>query len=534
MGKLRFRIPEHAQFDPRFWNAAYVATAIEGIPKPSEISFDDSVLNLDFEADDTCKFSIPWPTKDYGPIVLTTTSLKNSLAPYSLRLELARGTIHRIRTRAFDWEHLKGLRVPASYNDLMEQSLENFVQAVVEESSGASSEHHSQIAIDKAIDASRALARAYTSQILQVRTQGGEKLQTLFGVHLPAIPQWKNLAQDILVAGNSVSIDLGIHRIPTGENRLPSNDPVFEQLDWANEHELKVIGGPLVSLQEGKYPEFFDDCNSFEQLFRNICNRVGSIVSQCVGRVRLWDASSSFNACGKFQLNDEQAFRLASGVIGTIRSVDTKSPIVFSVNYPAAEYMSKPYGNLQENIDPFRFARSLIQAHDRDIAGIGLDLNLNCWPNGTLPRDLIDLSDIIDHWQDLEKSLLVRLTAPQSAEPDSSALFQESMVSTWAFPKASADLLSSDGSQETDPDMFGTQAGHHIPLSSVARSLTLPPSGLELLQLLLAKPSVHGVIWNQVSDEFEHQFPNAGLFDVASKKRPVFDCMARLRQQYIA
>lgn len=534
MGTLRFRIPEHAQFDSRFWKAAYVATAIEGIPKPSSLQLEGDILRIDFEAEDTCKFSMPWPTKDFGPIVLTSTSLKNSNTPYALRLELARGTIHRIRTRAFEWEHLKGLRIPASYNELMEQALDSFVQAVVEESSNGRSDWQAQIAIDKAIDASRSLARAYTSQILQVRTQGGEKLQTLFGVSLPTHKNWRPIAQDLLIACNAVSIDLGIHRIPSGEVCLPGDDPVFEQLDWAKEFDLKVIGGPLLSLQVGQCPEFLNGALSFDQLYKNICTRVANVVSQCMGRVRLWDASSSLNVCQHFQMNDEHAFRLASGVIGAIRSVDQKSPIIFSVNLPAAEYMAQPGHSGYESIDPFRFARSLIQAHDRDIAGIGLDLNLNSWPHGTLPRDLIDLSDIIDHWQDLEKSLLIRLTAPQSTELDPLASLGDSMVSMWNFPGGGVSSKADEALQDTDPDMFSTHAEHAAEENKIAKPLSLPPNGLELLQMLLAKPSVHGVIWNQATDNLPHFFPNTGLFDPAARRRPLVECMARLRQQYIA
>ena len=152
MGILRFRLPDHSQFDSRFWESAYVAGAIEGIPKPSRRSIADGILSFDFDENDTCKLSMPWPTKDYGPVVLTSTSLKSSETPYSLRLELARGTIHRIRTRAFSWEHVRGLRIPAAYHALMDQALEHFVQAVVEEKGRDVPGQQAQWSIDKAIE----------------------------------------------------------------------------------------------------------------------------------------------------------------------------------------------------------------------------------------------------------------------------------------------------------------------------------------------------------------------------------------------
>ena len=533
MGTLRFRIPEAAGFDPRFWQSAYVSTAIEGIPLPSVNVLQDDVLTIEYESEDTCKLSIPWPTFDFGPVVLTSTSLKSSLVPYSLRLELARGTIHRIRTRAFDWEHLRGLRIPASYNALMEQALDYFVHAVIDEASDSPKGDPSQLAIDKAIEASRSLARAYTSQLLQLRSQSGEKMQTLFGVQLPANGQWQAIAQGVLPACNAVSVDLGIQRITRGADQLADDDVVFEQLRWAQENNIKVIGCPLISLQKGILPAFIDETMPFDQVYRLVCTRVARMVSQFAGKVRLWDASSSLNASQDLELSDEQAFRLASGIIGAIRSVDTKTPIIFSINLPAAEYMARRTKSGHESIDPLRFARSLIQAHDRDIAGIGLDLNLNCWPYGTLPRDLIDISDLIDHWQDLEKSLLVRISAPLSSEQDRLTEFHDGLVSNWSYPGHRSIAQTLDTSQDTDPDLFGTQVAQACAANAVNTAAKLPPNGLELLQMLIAKPSVHGVIWNQASDATNHLFPNAGLFDGNSRPRPLIDCMSRLRQQYI-
>lgn len=529
MGTLRFRLPDHSEFDSRFWESAYVAGAIEGIPKPSRRSIADGILNFDFDEDDTCKLSMPWPTKDYGPIVLTSTSLKSSETPYSLRLELARGTIHRIRTRAFSWEHMRGLRIPSAYHASMDQALEHFVQAVVEEKGRDAPGQQAQWSIDKAIEASRSLARAYSSQVLQSRLLGGEKLQTLFGVQLPTIPDWHSIGQELLPACNAISIDLGIHRIAPGANRLADNDPVFQQLDWAKERDLKVIGGPLVSLQQGRCPSFIQPATSFDQVCYKVFNCVENVVSQCLGRVRLWDASASINACAQYELSDEQAFRLASGIIGAIRSIDSKSPIIFCINLPAAEYMTRN----QQSIDPFRFARSLIQVHDKDIAGIGLDLNLNSWPHGTLPRDLIDLSDIIDHWQFLEKSLLVRLTTPLSLENDPTALYQNSIVSSWTYSGSQPSVQAQDWTQDTDPDLFGTKLEESSEPVVTVQPTALPPNGLELLQMLLSKPSVHGIIWNQAIDSSDHLFPNAGLFSADSRRRPLVECMSRLREQYV-
>lgn len=69
MGILRFSIPDHAQYDSRFWESAYVSGAIEGIPRPSRNVLVDDVLSIDYDCEDTCRLSIAWPTKDYLSLI---------------------------------------------------------------------------------------------------------------------------------------------------------------------------------------------------------------------------------------------------------------------------------------------------------------------------------------------------------------------------------------------------------------------------------------------------------------------------------
>ena len=46
----------------------------------------------------------------------------------------------------------------------------------------------------------------------------------------------------------------------------------------------------------------------------------------------------------------------------------------------------------------------------------------------------------------------------------------------------------------------------------------------------LAKPNVHGVIWNQLRDAEPHSFPHAGLFDARRHAKPILRQLATVRQ----
>lgn len=538
MAIMRFRIPNALDFDPRFWQAAFVA-GIDGRPLKSENDLDEDILILDISSSDSCKLSIPWPTKDFGPIVLTTASLRSNQPPYDLTLELARGTIHRIRTNAFFWDRA-GVRIPNSHSELIDQASDIFVQAILEKENKPLSDSLAQQAIDLTVSAARPLVRAYVTQNLHARLRNNEKLQTLFGVRLPNTSNWPRLAEHLLPACNTVSIDCALSN-SSNATSTESQHGTVEQLQWAKDKNLRVVSGPLVTPNDVRAAQSDPSCDSFESLMANVLQKVKHTVTKYQGKVQLWDACSGLSNCQSTGLDDAQSFKLACNIINLIHNLDPKTPLIFSIDLPAAENMRLN----NRAINPLVFAESLIRAHDRSIAGIGLELNLNHWPDGTLPMDLPGLSDLIDHWSSQNRSLLVRLTTPLELSASSPEnlndlrIQRSSIVSNWNYPvKLTATSLQEDDDDtapEINPAQFTAQVAQEKECNAPTNlaSKPMPPSGLEILQLLLAKPNVDAILWNQCLDSTDLTIPNAGLFTKELQPRSIVECMIRLRSQYL-
>jgi hypothetical protein len=128
MGQLRFRVPNAQSYDPQIWSTAFVS-GIEGIPWASRNRIENDCLVVERTVNESGKLSIVWPTEEYGPIMLSTASLRCQQDPYFLHIELARGTIHRIRGRGVDWQRL-GLKTPEAFTSLMDQAVSAFVQSL--------------------------------------------------------------------------------------------------------------------------------------------------------------------------------------------------------------------------------------------------------------------------------------------------------------------------------------------------------------------------------------------------------------------
>jgi hypothetical protein len=121
-------------------------------------------------------------------------------------------------------------------------------------------------------------------------------------------------------------------------------------------------------------------------------------------------------------------------------------------------------------------------------------VNVGYCPGGTMPRHVLEFNRQLDAWSALGMPIWLSICTPGDFRDDPLAL----------------------------------------------RKVTLPPgSWSESMQqswvsrfvpLLLAKPAVQGVIWNQLRDSQPHDFPHGGLFDAAGQAKPALRELAAVRQ----
>jgi hypothetical protein len=178
-------------------------------------------------------------------------------------------------------------------------------------------------------------------------------------------------------------------------------------------------------------------------------------------------------------LGEEQRVRLAVRAVEVIRSVDTQTPVIVSFDQPWAEYMARR----ESDLAPLQFAEALVRS-DLGISGIGLEINIGTSPAATLPRDLLEFNSQLDRWTSLGLPLLVSLAVP-------------------------------GGKSEFTPAVQQRWLETYLPI-------------------LVARPAVQAVIWNQLLDQEADDFPQTGLVDPKGQAKPSFATLAALRKQYSA
>jgi len=134
------------------------------------------------------------------------------------------------------------------------------------------------------------------------------------------------------------------------------------------------------------------------------------------------------------------------------------------------------------------------------LSGLGLEINVGYHPGATAHRTPLAYSRLIDTWSLLELPLMVALTLPSSAKKDPHAI-------------GKTQVLSSDES-DVSPASQAAWIERFVPL-------------------LLAKPTVQVILWNQLSDAAPHYFPHGGLFDARDQPKPALEALRKIRQRLL-
>jgi hypothetical protein len=497
MGIMQFNVPRIDQYDPMILSTAYIS-GIEGIPWAGRIDSTDGGFSIERAIDESGRLSIVWPNAEFGLSVLSTASLRCQATPYWLPIELARGTLHRVRSRAHEWQRL-GLKIPESFSSMIDAAMASFIDAIIQQASSPYLAcQKAQDSIEVAMPALRLLSRSFVSQAIQFRMQQEKQLTTLLGVRLDTGPNWREDAIAVREAVNTVGVTASWHHKDADVERI-DYDVFDDQIKWAKGQGMRIVAGPLVSLQQHAIQNWMYMMHDFDSLYQSACQFVQQTVERYRGQVSVWNIATGLNSPNDLGFTDEQILQLAVGVVQTARRADPKTPVLITMDMPWGEYL----GQRANAISPLHFSDALLRA-DLGLSGIGLEMNLGYSPGGSLPRDPIDISDIIDQWSVLGVPLVVSVTHPGSSANDEDAYPKYSMVSHWRSPTPTTE----------------------------GRASLASTYSLEVVQMLLAKQNVHGIFWNQQSDRGKHVFANAGLLDSIGNSRPLLEGLSQIRSRH--
>jgi hypothetical protein len=495
MGLMHFLVPDRDRLAANAAARAHMS-GIDGVPWNCRVVATPAGLIIDRPGSDSGNVHVPWRVDGRGEVLLSTASLMERARPYNLAVELARGTLHRLRNQIAAWESA-GLELPHVTRQKMNEAMHHLGLAVTRQANPADAAAEAQTSLNASAELIDFVAGQYVDQVADARARQGQKLPTLFGASLG-----DDLLDDkvcALVAGtfNTAVVPFNWAQVESVEGQ-PDWTTTDRQISWCQAVGLRVCGGPLLAPIELGLPQWIylweDD---FSNLLTFVSRYVRQVVMRYQGKVHLWHCAARTNTATALALTEEQKLRLTIRAIEAVREVDNRTPVIVSFDQPWAEHMF----HHDRELSPLHFADAIVRA-ELGVAGLGLEMNYGYHPRGTLARDLIAVSYQIDRWSLFSLPLVVLLTIPSSSQPD---------------PQAK---------EQAEP-LAGMAAGGLTPDSQRATAERLIP-------LLLAKQPVQAVIWNQLCDFAPHSFPHGGLVDLRDQPKPTWDALKAIRQKYLA
>jgi hypothetical protein len=495
MGVIKFLVPcrQHVAADAAA--RAYMA-GIDEIPWQSRVAWNDSLLVVERAEFDSGNVFVPYMLQRHGELMLSTASLMERAEPYHLQVELARGTLNRVRNHLAAWESL-GMQVPPVVSQPLAAAREHLSWATTHKDKPEEAAARAELAIEAALDGADLLSEAYVAQAIAARRGPGGKLNTLLGANLGSALPADGVAPHVTAAFNTVQVPFVWRDIAAREGTCDWT--LYDrQIEWARASGLKICGGPLLAIERWSLPDWMylwgtDDLENFHSC---AAEHIQAVVNRYRGKVHLWMCAARLNVDNEFNHSEEQRLRLAVAAIDSVRRADPRTPIVLSIDQPWGTFMSRQSCDLS----PWHFADALVRA-DLGLAGLGLEINFGYAPGGSEPRDPLEFGRQMDRWSMLGLPLLLSLVVPSDRAADPRA-----RSGGQAMPFAASGELSGETQRAWAEKYLG---------------------------VLLAKQPVQAVVWNQLADSQPHALAHGGLFDAGDRPKPIVEYLEQFRREYL-
>src|SRR6478609_3586533 len=127
MGQMRFVIPRPERLVPGAAEWAYLASA-DGVPWECRVTLAEEGVVIERDTRESGYLYFPWKVAGRGLVQLSSGSLMERPRAYNLPIELARGTLNRLRNQASAWQ-IQGMAIPPTWLEALQIATTTFARA---------------------------------------------------------------------------------------------------------------------------------------------------------------------------------------------------------------------------------------------------------------------------------------------------------------------------------------------------------------------------------------------------------------------
>jgi hypothetical protein len=184
MGQMRFVIPRPERVVAGAAELIYLAGA-EGIPWECRTTLGGGAMIVERDTRESGYLYAPWNVPGRGLVQLCSGSLMERLKAYNLPVELARGTLNRLRNQASQWQ-MAGMVVPAPFFAALHAATTAFAKAATGQDDPPAAQTLPDRPFGTALEAADSLALNTPSRCSRSVARSGRSSNTLLGAMLRA------------------------------------------------------------------------------------------------------------------------------------------------------------------------------------------------------------------------------------------------------------------------------------------------------------------------------------------------------------
>ena len=498
MGEFRFRTPHDWQL-PNEVAATIHVVGLDGIPWPCKVNWSDTTLTVSRNRDESGRTYIGYQTEKFGRLMICTGSLLAS-HDYDLLVELARGTLNRVRNQISNWDE-GGLTIEDGIHQKISTATKHLGTALMSANVGQRDDFARQ-SIDLALDAVFEVSRAFGEQVASYRQSHPEVNRFWIACTAPENPDLEGYFEQDTHIPQAKGIPSPV------EQTQSKSDLAADMLDESFDHvrvspdqligdrsqsvPRQVIVGPFLDVSPGGMSQSLIECDDFRARRSMVLNSMRNTIKLLPSNGSMLHLVSGINGLGHRHLNYAQQLQLTVEMLNLREELEIQAPAMVSFDFPWAERLAGAVGG----IHPLQVADSLLR-QGIQVSYIGLEMNLDYGTTGSAFRDPLQWIDLVDVWAQLSVPLVLCLRMPSGVSSE--------------VPPQKGNLVCRPGEGMTDEQR------------------------IEMLQTVLpmmaARPMVAGLMWQQWNDEGDSRFPFGGLVTKEEVEKPILEMLRQLKQR---
>lgn len=469
----------------------YIA-GLDNSPIKSEVRRQGDLLSVEKSNGDSGKVFFPYKTAHDHLLLLPTGTVIERERPFRIALEMARGTVNRLRNQLDLWQRF-GFEFDPDLDQAVTDVSKLFCEAAAHQDRASDCDAKSVAVIDRALDVITSVCLQYEQQVVEIRQEQTTQLPTLVAGRVPDAEVSSIADLNFAELFNAAYVPVNWSQCEPIPGRYEFK-ALKQQLQDLIEKRVRIILGPIVRLDDELIPHTIMQSQDFELVRRRLKQFVEALILETRDWVDIFEVFGGVNSVTDPKLPIDFQLRLTIDAIEAARQADSETPMLIGFDQPWCE------GSIRDEcISPLQCADAVVRA-DLDLSGFTVEMNWGPWPSGSSPRDWLQVHWMLDRWSEFELPIVISMSIPAGNSDDPLA-------------------------RETDMS---------VDEGSDSQAAARQSEALEsLLQLFLSKPFVQGIVWNQLSDKFPHVYRNSGLFDAEHNAKDAVETWVNVRQKYL-